>query len=217
MKKDKNLERITEIASTNQKLLDRVILYINSELNITLYKDFHKEITMGSYKENFLLKPLAFYRNIIIRILESLERYKLRIDLAWSECQNGERLLKAKQAATVQSPNYGSEVGKQENGYHANTQEKKLLEIEEEIKKQNERLVKYQALVEELEDKRNFLKDFILLAPNSTGGELLVRHYFKGEKYSLICDKILFISENYVQRLRERTITELAKLIMVCL
>ncbi len=198
------------IASNNTKLINSIVIYVNKELKESLYKDSNKKD-----EESYLIKERPFYRQVVNRILNSVERNTMKEALLWSEVEKGERILKYKKAATVKSPNYGEEASFN-NGYRPNTQEKKLLDIEEECIKQQDRILSYELCVINNKETNELIKEFISLATNTPGVELLIRHYINGEKYSDLSSKLNY-SEEYIPTLRKRTIEELAIILMISL
>ena len=160
------VERLKAIAldTNNIKVINKVIEYINIKLNIDLYKEYNS----NEIKKLDLKKNKAFYKQVIQRLFNHLERNMNKKDRLFKLCEQGQELLEMKRASTVQSPNYGSEAGKQTNGYHKNTQEEKLLDIEEETIKQRKRLIEYQKFSDELDQDKELLEKFIDLSPNNT-------------------------------------------------
>ena len=178
-------QNLKQIAISNDSLLNNIIIFINSNLNIDLYKESNNIKSSEDIK-----KITAFYKQTVRRLLNLIERHSMKERLLLEDIEKGQRILNVKKAATVQSPNYGSEVGKQENGYHPNSQEQILLSIEEEHIRQANRTKKYDDFVEEFKQEKELIQQFIELSPNTTGVEATIRHYILHEKHKSIEDKL---------------------------
>ena len=203
------VERLKAIAldTNNTKVINKVIEYINIKLNIDLYKEYNSK---EKIKKIDLKKNKAFYKQVIQRLFNHLERNMNKKNRLFKLCEQGQEILEMKRASTVQSPNYGSEAGKQTNGYHANTQEAKLLDIEEETIKQRKRLIEYQKFSDELDQDKELLEKFIELSPNNTAVDVINRHYFLGERF---CDIAADICYSEVYYIVKRGIDDLAQIL----
>ena len=103
------------------------------------------------------------------------------------------------------------------NGYKPNSQEAKLLSVEEEIKKQQKRLIDYQLFMKSFEDHKELLIKFIELAPNNaTGIEAVTRHYVFGEKWWDIARKLNY-SEPTIYSARKRLLEDLTLILAMSL
>nr|MCR5786469.1 hypothetical protein [Acholeplasmatales bacterium] len=178
MCKTTNEELIKKIASDNVELINKVIKYINLELKVDLYKEYNNTININT--TNSLLKDKVYYKQVIFRLFNLIDKYTLKEKLLWNDVVKGENLLRAKRAATVKSPNYGTEASFND-GYRPNTQEQTLIAIEEEALKQAQRINKYELFVKSFKDNKQMIKDFILLLPNTTQAEIIIRHHLDGE------------------------------------
>lgn len=183
----KTLREITlqQIANSNNTILDNIIVFINNNLNIDLYRESN-----NIKSSNDIKKIKAFYKQTVKRLLSLIERHSMKERLLLEDIEKGQRILDMKKSATVQSPSYGSEAGKQENGYHPNTQEKILIAIEEEWKRQTKRIEKHEVFVEQFENEKALIQSFIELSPYTTNAEVGVRHYVLGERFCKIEDKL---------------------------
>lgn len=210
--KDDRIKAIIEVKE-NQLVIDRVINYINLELNINLYKDYSNNININD--NNSLILNKSYYRQVVRRLLNLIERHSLKEKLLFEEMEKGSKILKIKEAATVKSPSYdGSESGKQENGYKANTQEKLLIDIEEERLKQAQRINAYDLFTKSFTDNKELTKEFIELAPNTRAVEIMIRHYFNGERYCDIARKMMY---EEVYNLEKRAVDDLSLILMYSL
>lgn len=203
--KNKKVLKLTNIASNNRNILNSIIKYINTELKENLYRDTDNRDT--------IIKDKPFYKQVVNRLLNSVERKTLKIKLLWEECEKGQQLLDMKRASTVQSPSYENEFSKN-TGLIANTYEKKLLSIEEEVRKQQQRLIKYQVAVEEFEAEKKLFESFIDLSPNVIGVEVIIKHYLYGARFADIAAELHYEEVYYIVR---RTIDDLATILMVSL
>lgn len=200
--------KMEAIANEHPDITNNIVNYIYKKLNIDLYKEYKS-------KDNIdLKKNKAFYKQVIQRLLRSIERNTNKKYALWKACEEGEALLKMKKAATVQSVGYGNEAGKQTNGYHANTQEDKLLSIEEELIKQRKRIIELEKFKEEMEQDKKILESFIDLIPNPTALAVVTRHFLLGEKY---CDIARDLCYSEVYLLVKRAVDDLAQILMYSL
>lgn len=182
-------ELIKKIAADNVELISRIIRYINLELKVDLYKDYNNSININKY--NSLIKDKVYYKQVIFRLFNLVDRYSLKERLLLKEIEKGNELLKLKKAATVKSPNYGTEASFND-GYRPNTQEETLIAIEEEALEQAQRINKYDLFVKSFKDNKQMIKDFILLLPNTTQAEIIIRHHLDGETYSSIAEDLCY-------------------------
>jgi hypothetical protein len=200
--------KMEAIANEHPDITNNIVNYIYKKLNIDLYKEYKS-------KDNIdLKKNKAFYKQVIQRLLRSIERNTNKKYALWKACEEGEALLKMKRAATVQSVGYGNEAGKQTNGYHKNTQEDKLLSIEEELIKQQKRIIELEKFKEEMEQDKKILESFIDLIPNPTALTVVTRHFLLGEKYCDIARDLCY-SEVYI--FVKRAADDLALILMYSL
>ena len=196
-------QQLKQIAndSNNNILLNNIIIFINKNLNIDLIKEYnslnvvkYRDIINIDSNDEFtsekIKKIKAFYKQTVRRVLNLIERQAMKERLLLEDIEKGQRILNMKKSATVQSPNYGSEVGKQENGYHPNSQEKILIAIGEEMQKQEKKIAKYDEFSKEFEEQKSLIQQFIELSPNTTGVEATIRHYIMHEKHKSIEDKL---------------------------
>jgi len=202
--------KMEAIAKEHPDITNAIVKYIYTKLNINLYKEYNNSNT----KEIDLKKNKAFYKQTIKRLFNLIEKNTNKKYALWKECEEGENLLKMKRSATVQSPNYGSEVGKQTNGHHPNTQEQKLLSIENELIKQQKRIIEYERFKEQLEEERKIIESFIDLIPNPTALAVVSRHFLLGEKY---CDIARDLCYSEVYLLVKRAVDDLAQILMYSL
>ena len=203
-------EKLKKIAKDNSKLIDKVIVYINTELNIELYRDISNN---NKYTEKGLIKDKSFYKQVINRLLNSIERKTLHIKFLWVECEKGQDLLDMKKASTVQSPSYENEFSKN-TGLIPNTYEAKLLSIEEETKRQQKRIIDYQIAVDEFDKVKDLFSSFIELSPNVTGVEVALKHYIYGLRY---CDIAAELCYSEVYTISKRLVDDLASILMYSL
>ena len=208
--KEENLNRI---AKDNSKLLDKVILYINTELNIDLYKNY-TNIENSSNSIN-IKKITAFYKQTIIRLLSTVESHAMKERMLMLDIEKGNNLLNYKKSLTVTSVSYGNETSFN-NGFKPNTQEKYLIEVEEERKRQEKRILKYDLFMKSFEDNKNMIKDFVELAPNVSAAEIIIRHFIYGQKFSEIAKEMCYEKESlYV--IWQRAVDELALILKLSL
>lgn len=201
-------KKMEAIANNNKELTNDIIKYIYNNLNIDLYKEYNNNSNNTDIK-----KVKSFYKQTIIRLLRNLERKTNKKYLIWKECEEGQALLDMKKAATVQSPSYENEFSKN-TGLIENTYEKKLLSIEEEIKKQQKRLIVYQVYCDQIEQDKKLLEKFIDLIPNATATVVVTRHFILGEKY---CDIARDLNYSEVYLLVKRGVDDLAQILMYSL
>ena len=208
-KKKEKVLKLQEIAAGNSEVINKVIIYINKQLKENLYRD----ISNNKYTEKGLIKEKSFYKQIINRLLNSLERKSLHIKFLWVECEKGQDLLDMKKASTVQSPSYENEFSKN-TGLIPNTYEAKLLSIEEETKRQQKRIIDYQVAVDEFEELKELFSKFIELSPNITGVEVTLKHYIYGNRF---CDIAAELCYSEVYYLVKRVTDDLTSILMYSL
>ena len=209
-KKNKKVLKLQEIAASNTEVLNKIILYINKQLKENLYRDISNN---NKYTEKGLIKDKSFYKQVINRLLNSIERKTLHIKFLWVECEKGQDLLDMKKASTVQSPSYENEFSKN-TGLIPNTYEAKLLSIEEETKRQQKRIIDYQIAVDEFDKVKDLFSSFIELSPNVTGVEVALKHYIYGLRY---CDIAAELCYSEVYTISKRLVDDLASILMYSL
>ena len=206
-------EKLKKIAKDNSKLIDKVIVYINTELNIELYRDISniKNIKESNYK-----KTTAFYKQTILRLLNKIEFYSMKERLLMLDIEKGQKLLNYKKSLTVTSVAYGGSEAGFNNGYKPNTQEKVLIEVDEERKKQEKRLLNYDLFMKSFEANKKMIKDFVELAPNVNAAEIIIRHFIYGQKFSEISKAMSYEKESlYV--IWQRAVDELTTILELSL
>lgn len=211
-------QKITEYIisdSNNIVIIDNIIKYIELELNINLYKTYKTNTKVDKVLD--IKKILPFYKQVITRLLNHVEQLTRKASYLFEAVEKGDRVLNYKKALTVQSPSYDNDAGGFNNGYKPNSQEAKLLSVEEEIKKQQKRLIDYQLFMKSFEDHKELLKNFIELAPNNaTGIEAVTRHYVFGEKWCDIARKLNY-SEPTIYSARKRLLEDLTLILAMSL
>ena len=201
--------------SNNIVIIDNIIKYMELELNINLYKTFKTNTKVDKVID--IKKILPFYKQQINKLFNHVESLTRKAGYLRDAVAEGDRIINYKKALTVQSPNYSNDAGGFNNGYKPNSQEAKLLSVEEEIKKQQKRLIDYQLFMKSFEDHKELLKNFIELAPNNaTGIEAVTRHYVFGEKWCDIARKLNY-TENTIYSARKRLIEDLTLILFMSL
>ncbi len=201
--------KMEAIAKEHPDVTNAIVKYIYIKLNINLYKEYNNSNT----KEIDLKKNKAFYKQTIKRLFNLIERNTNKKYALWKECEEGQALLDMKRAATVKSPNYGEESSFN-TGYRPNTQEQKLLDIENELIKQQKRIIEYEKFKEQMEEERKIIESFIDLVPNPTALTVVSRHFLLGEKY---CDIARDLCYSEVYLLVKRAVDDLAQILMYSL
>ncbi len=201
--------KMEAIAKEHPDVTNAIVKYIYIKLNINLYKEYNNSNT----KEIDLKKNKAFYKQTIKRLFNLIERNTNKKYALWKECEEGQALLDMKRAATVKSPNYGEEASFN-TGYRPNTQEQKLLDIENELIKQQKRIIEYERFKEQMEEERKTIESFIDLVPNPTALTVVSRHFLLGEKY---CDIARDLCYSEVYLLVKRAVDDLAQILMYSL
>lgn len=210
-------QKITEnILSDNNNIvvIDNIIKYLELELNIELYKTSKTNTIVDKVID--IRKKKATYRQYIGRLLNHVDRLVTKENNLLEEVKRGDDLLRYKKSLTVSSPSFDNEGGGFNNGYKPNSQESKLLAVEEEIKKQQKRLIDYQLFVKSFEDHKQLLKQFIELSPNNTGVDVLIRHYVYGERFCDIARKLNY-TDSAIYQARTRVIDDLALILLLSL
>ena len=217
MKKKAKEEKLVEIinsSNNNLVVIDNIIKYIEVELNIKLYRTFKTNTVIDKVIDIRKVNP--FYRQTINRLFNHIERYSVKERLLLDEVQRGDDLLRYKKSLTVGSPSFDNEGGGFNNGYKPNTQESKLLAVEEEIKKQQKRIIDYELFCKSFEEHKKLLRSFIELSPNNTGVDVLIRHYIYGEKFCEIARKLNY-TDSAIFQARTRVIEDLALILLLSL
>ena len=199
---------LNEVAVNNIKIVNSIIKYINNKLNINLYNNSNiKEL----YNNNEIKKIKNYYKTVVNRLISLIERNAMQENLLLDAIQKSQRVLKAKQALTVKSPAISDGV---HSGSIGNSQEKILISIGEEIKKQEALFSKYDQCTNQHRKEKELIKSFINLSPRTTGVEVLIRHYVEGQDYKEIKNTMQYYE---VYNARKRAIDDLAIILMVTL
>lgn len=209
-------QKLVEIinSSNNLVIIDNIIKYIELELNIKLYKTFKTNTVVDKVID--IRKKKATYKQYIGRLLNHVDRLVTNESHLLEEVKRGDDLLRYKKSLTVGSPSFDNESGGFNNGYKPNTQESKLLAVEEEIKKQQKRIIDYELFCKSFEEHKKLLKSFIELSPNNTGVDVLIRHYIYGEKFCEIARKLNY-TDSAIFQARTRVIEDLALILLLSL
>ncbi len=205
-------ERLKEISMNNLGVITDIIVILNKELNIKLYKEEVLE-NDGTGVVKTLLKTKSFYKQAIKRLLNLIERKSLKEMLLFKEVKKGNELLQYKRAVTVKSPAYDNQASFNE-GYRPNTHESALIDIYEEEQKQKQRIINYDSYVKDFEKDKNTIQEFIELLPNTKATEVFIRHYINSEKYNDIAKAMYYEKVSY---LVQRGIDDLALILMSAL
>lgn len=203
-------ENLSRIAKDNSKLLDRIIVYINTELKLDLYKNYNN--IPNNTKELEILKSKPFYRQTVKRLLNTINHHAHRQNTMIADIEKGNRILELKRSLTVTSVAYGNESSFNK-GFKPNSQEKALIEAGEEEQRQKQRILKYELFMKSFEDNKELIKDFVELSPNNAGAEVLTRHYIYDEQFVDIA-RALNYDTGYIYILSNRTIDDLTQILM---
>ena len=212
--KEQKLVEIINSSNNNLVIIDNIIKYIELELHIELYKTSKTNTVVDKVID--IRKKKATYKQYIGRLLNHVDTLVSQESRLLKEVKKGDDLLRYKKALTVGSPSFDNEGGGFNNGYKPNTQESKLLAVEEEIKKQQKRIIDYELFCKSFEEHKKLLKQFIELSPNNTGVDVLIRHYIYGEKFCDIARKLNYTDSGIFQA-RARIIEDLALILLLSL